>query len=134
MNKKTLKQVIKEAVRSALNEGVIGNYRGCKNVRLVYHGEWADPELKYRNYIANYNDIEDTLWGQFLDETNYPDNPSNKEVDNAFTEYVKENENEVISLIKEYGEETNDDDETLPQYAYDRVEEEIKKLYSKSNQ
>ena len=103
MNKKTLKQVIKEAVRSALNEGVIDNYRGCKNVKLIYHGEWADPELKYRNYIANYNDIEE--------ETNYPDNPSNKEVDNAFTEYVKENENEVISLIKEYGEEDNDDDD-----------------------
>ena len=74
------------------------------------------------------------LWQEFIDETGYPDNPSNKEVDNAFTEYVKENENEVISLIKEYGEETNDDDETLPQYAYDSVEEEIKKLYSKSNQ
>lgn len=111
MNKKTLKQVIKEAVRSALNEGVIGNYRGCKNVKLIYHGDWGDPELKYHNYIANYNDIEDTLWDAFLEESGYPDNPSNKEVDNAFTEYVKENENEVISLIKEYGEEDNDDDD-----------------------
>lgn len=51
------------------------------------------------------------LWQEFIDETGYPDNPSNKEVDNAFTEYVKENENEVISLIKEYGEEDNDDDD-----------------------
>lgn len=41
-------------------------FRGNKEIELVSHGEWADPDLIYDGYTFNYWEIEDALWEDFL--------------------------------------------------------------------
>lgn len=40
---------------------------GIRGVYMIWHGQWSDPELKYKNHICNYYDIEDSMF-QFMKE------------------------------------------------------------------
>lgn len=75
-------------------------YRNCKTIEFVWHGEWADPELKVDNFIANYWDIEEPLWQDFLSDTGHSNAESyTPEVEAEFNEYVAKHEKEVRDLI-----------------------------------
>ena len=78
-------------------------YRGNKRIKFAYNGDYADPDLIYNGYTFNYYDIEDALWGDFLDgvedgdidvsfDREYAENNSDdKAVNDAFNLYVQEN-------------------------------------------
>lgn len=71
---------------SKLKEG----YRGS-NVEFKWNGTQSDPDLIYNGYTFNYYDIEDALWGEFLEETGYTDDKSkDPEVEEEFNKYVQE--------------------------------------------
>lgn len=41
-------------------------YRNAPNTEFISHGEWCDPEIRYRNGILiNANEFEENLYGQF---------------------------------------------------------------------
>lgn len=81
-------QKVNESVKKSLTEGF---YRGCKDITMIGHGAWSDPELEYNGYLFNYWDIEDALWDGFLDETGYSDAQSDDpKVEEEFNTYVKE--------------------------------------------
>lgn len=56
--------------------------------RVVWHGEWADPEVIFdyegEQYVINYNVVVESMWLQFKyyceDEGLKPDDHSNDEV------------------------------------------------------
>ena len=48
----------------------MANYLGIKGVKFIYHGEWSDPEIIYKNRTFNMHDVEDVLWNEFQAMTN----------------------------------------------------------------
>lgn len=90
-------------------------YRGTK-VELIWHGTQSDPELSIDNYVANYYDVEDTLWDEFkdlakelkwtIDETKdvvVNEDGEETNLEDTFTDYVKKNEDKVVEYVKEFG-------------------------------
>lgn len=78
------------------------NWRGCKNIKMIWHGEWSDPELvtEYDDteYRFNYHDIEDALWYDFLESNDitekdtYDENGNiSDEYENMFSKYCQDN-------------------------------------------
>lgn len=82
--------------------GTSDNFRGCPDIQIRWHGEYADPELISWGYIANYYEIEDTVveWAK--------EDGIDTENNNAFNKYCQENETAIISLIKKYGKPEED--------------------------
>ena len=65
------------------------NWRGCKDIDMVWYGNYSDPSLLYNGYEFNYWDIEDALWSDFLESTGHKDSESsNPEVEKEFNEWL----------------------------------------------
>lgn len=78
-----LRQIVKESIKRVLKEG--GNiywkdedctphtnsretYRGVPGTIYVWHGEWADPTIIYKDQEINYWDIEDYMWDIYKED------------------------------------------------------------------
>lgn len=109
-----------------LDEG----FRGCKKVRMIWHGEWSAPELYYKDedgkeYFANYYDVEDSIWNYYQEEAEYAKKNNdkyakelnskydwsslNEKDDTDFNKFVVDNENSVIEDVIEFSESNNYD-------------------------
>lgn len=65
-------------------------YRGVPGTTYVYHGEWSDPEIWYDDESINANDIEDSLWNDFREETGSDDEDEFENwLDEKGTDYIK---------------------------------------------
>ena len=53
--------------------GVNDNWYGIKSVKFIPHGEWADPEIKYRGKYYNAVDVEDELYNIWREQLEYGD-------------------------------------------------------------
>lgn len=65
-------------------------FYGIKEIELVFHGDWGDAELIYKNKSYNYYDLEDALienYKEYLKEENLKDDKYK-----FFSEFVKNNE------------------------------------------
>lgn len=75
---------------------------GIRGIYLIDHGNWADPELKYKNYICNYWDIEDSMVQymkeRIADGEDWGD-PSN---DDDFCRFCRAHANEIKEDIIEF--------------------------------
>lgn len=73
-------------------------FYGIDDIYLIWHGEWADPELEYNGRLYNYYAIEDTLWNEFCDECKEkgidPD-----ENQGLFNDYVKSQADYIKDII-----------------------------------
>ena len=47
----------------------MANYCNVPGVQFIYHGDWADPELIYKDHVFNAHDVEDSLWDEFQEQT-----------------------------------------------------------------
>lgn len=74
------------------------NWRGCKNIKMRYYNEWADPDLIYKGYVFNYWDIESALSQMFVEETGFA---ADDEV--AFNHYVQEHAENYLEDVIFYG-------------------------------
>lgn len=128
LSESQLQRVIKESIMSVLRESrpmqpkwakglseskrkslfrEAKSWRGCPNVHMIWHGEWSDPELEADGCVANYWDVENSLWYSFLEETGHSDSDSgNPQVEKEFNQWLQANESEVVSTIYEYGTES----------------------------
>ena len=57
----------RKSTKKTVKESKGNNWRGCKNIQMVSHGSWGDPDLVYDGYTFNYWDIEGALWNEFLE-------------------------------------------------------------------
>lgn len=48
----------------------MANYCNVPGVEFVYHNDWTDPELVYKDHVFNLHDAEDFLWDEFQSQTN----------------------------------------------------------------
>lgn len=96
-----LKKIITKSTMKLLRENEDNsNWYGCPNIRMIYHGNWADPELEANGHVANYWDIEDTWWRQFLEETGHSDSEANDpQVEEEFAQFLRSNEPSIIDDI-----------------------------------
>lgn len=70
----------KSILKNKINKDA--GFRGAKNVEMIWHGTQSDPELKYKNYLFNYWDIEDALWDAYKEEESNP-------TEEGFDKYVQ---------------------------------------------
>lgn len=73
-------------------------YRGIRGVHLIWHGEWADPELSYKGKVVNYYAVEDVFWEEYKDERRAKgvDTPEDA---SEFTKYCQQHAADVKQLI-----------------------------------
>lgn len=65
-------------------------FYGVPDVHLIWHGQWSDPELLYKEKLYNYYDIEDCLYLAWQEEnSNVP-----------FVIWVQQNEDKVYSALE----------------------------------
>lgn len=79
------------------------NWRGCKDIKMIWHGEWADPELVTEydgvEYWFNYYDIENALWEDFLESEGIEEKDTydergmgiSDEYEDKFSKYCQDN-------------------------------------------
>lgn len=77
-------------------KGGENNWRGVPGVHMIWHGEWADPELEYEGKIANYWDIEDAMYEWATEDG------VNVDSDEAFNKYCQEHDYDVYALFDNY--------------------------------
>lgn len=74
-----------------------GNFwRGVKDVLMIWHGSWSDPELRHGDAVCNYWSVEDSLWEMFKDEKRPVDLD---DCEDEFSAYCRENRGMVLELI-----------------------------------
>lgn len=78
---------------------------GVPGIRMIWHGEWNDPELECDGYVANYYDVENTMHEYAKEDGVDADN------DDVFAQYVRDHADDAKYLVTECGtkEEDNDD-------------------------
>lgn len=69
-------------------------WRGVEGVEFIWHGEWADPELRYGNIVANCVEVENDLQAYTIGEI-----PDDDRYEERFTMWCRENRTEVIDSI-----------------------------------
>lgn len=82
--------------------GKDNNWLGVPGIRMIWYGEWSDPELECNGYVANYWDVENTLYEYAQDDG------VNVENDDDFAQYVRDNADAAKDLIEQYGEKQID--------------------------
>ena len=85
-SKRIKKKLIKESANS---------WMGCQRIKMIWHGEWSDPELEYNGSVANYWDVENWCAEACREEGV---NPNDK---NAFANWIRQNEDRVGMTIQE---------------------------------
>ena len=111
-----------------LNSG-LPKYRGCKDIEIIWHGDWADPELRYNGYVANYYKIDNEA--AVYAKTDGVDVDCEK----AFNSFVQQHEDNIGNRIIQTGKkEYNpfEDNEELNE-SYYGFEQKDGKYYLYSN-
>lgn len=99
--KNSVKRILKETTsqrignRKHIIKESANSWMGCKEITMIWHGEWSDPELEYNGCVANYWDVEDWCAEVCREEGV---NPEDK---NAFANWIRQNEDRVGATIEE---------------------------------
>ena len=90
-----------------INENSLPTFRGVAGTIYRSHGDYNDPEIEADGYIANYYDVEDTLYEDCKEECgqDFADN------DEQFNKYCQDHADYVIYLIKEFGKPIEQDED-----------------------
>ena len=72
------------------------NYYGIPEVKYIYHNEWSDPELYYKEEYYNINDIEDIMYSDF--EEYKEENP---DYNGEFEDYMREHTEDILYLLEQ---------------------------------
>lgn len=75
-------------------------YRGIKDIEFVWHGEWSDPALIYKGHSFNYWDVEDALWGDYVEQE--CEGNADKGDDYAFALWLKKNTDYVYGYLDDW--------------------------------
>ena len=78
-------------------------WRGVKDVYIIWHGEWSDPELMHGDFVANYWEVEDTMWQRYKElakEEGYTEEECKELGEAGFNKYCQERAEEIYELIE----------------------------------
>lgn len=76
-------------------------WRGVEGVTMIWHGEWSDPELEYDGKVANYLDVENTMWERYKEECRCADFYHFSGDDDAeFNRFCRDYAEDVYELIE----------------------------------
>lgn len=93
---------VEESHKGKLTES-IGDYRGVKGITMYYWSSGDDPVLEYKDWVADYYDVEDALWNMYVEEKE-EEGISEKDLDpiydDDFNEFCQRNRDYIIELIK----------------------------------
>lgn len=59
-------------------------FYGIYGIQFIYHGDWADPELKWHGKSFNYYEIEAPLWETYKEDCENPN-------EDDFATWIKKN-------------------------------------------
>lgn len=76
-----------------------GRAFGLKDARFIWHGEWADPEIEYKEKIYNYYDIEDYLWSLY--EEDCEENGCVPNADDFSTNYIPQHNKGESCVVRD---------------------------------
>jgi|SRR5574344_2370846 hypothetical protein len=101
------------------------NWYGIEGIEFIYHGEWSDPEICYKNHVINCHDIEDGMWEEYLEYLKENGvHLTEEEMNENFGNYMRRNKEEVYSLFE---------DMIADDYGKEIVEDSITKVYAPLN-
>ena len=63
-------------------------FYGIYGIRMIWHGEWSDPELLWHGKSFNYYDVETPLWHEYKEVCEICGTKPNE---NDFEKWVKIN-------------------------------------------
>ena len=63
-------------------------FYGIYGIEVIWHGEWADPELIWHKKPFNYYDVENALWSYYKEECDDLNIPI---IEDNFDKWVKKN-------------------------------------------
>ena len=92
-------------VINKLNESIntkLPLFCGIRGVYLINHGEWSDPELRYKNYICNYWDIEDSMFQYMKERIADGEDWGDPNNDDDFCRFCRAHANEIKEDIIEF--------------------------------
>lgn len=76
-------------------QSVSDNWRGNKNIRMGYYDDYNDPDLIYDGYEFNYYDMEDAMYGDYVEELKEDKEEglidSDEPTDEGFNRFVQDN-------------------------------------------
>ena len=79
-------------------------YRGIGDVYILWHGEWADPELEYNGMVVNYHYVEDAMYSNFRYECEASRTDHHMI---SFTRYCMDRADIVKQLIEDIWDQSN---------------------------
>lgn len=94
---------------------------GVPGIRMIWHGEWNDPELECDGYVANYWDVENTMYEYAKEDGVDADN------DDAFAQYVRDHADDAKYLVTECGTKEEDNDDFIDSGCHGKTKKKAKK-------
>jgi len=76
-------------IKSSVND----NWRGVPGVKMIWHGEWSDPELEYNGKVLNYWEVENTMYERAKEDGIDAEN------DEAFNKYCQDYAYDVYEMF-----------------------------------
>jgi hypothetical protein len=77
------------------------NYCGIEGIKFIYRGEWADPELYYKDRYFNVYEVEDVFY------TEYEEDCEQGYFSGTYAEYAYSRKEEIYDLLDWIIEECN---------------------------
>ena len=127
-----LKSLIKESVKTILNEGghltwnddgrmktnSKDTWYGVPGSTFVWHGEWSDPEIyfeyKGEQYVINGSEAEDWLWNNFKEYCQeHGINPDEHSDDEIYYNFASEEAEQVLLDMGPYNENYSNLNESI---------------------
>ena len=71
----------------------MNNYRGIEDISILWHGDWADPEMEYAGMTVNYWAVENAIYEEYKATGRDPNNEF------AFSAYCVDHADRVRQLI-----------------------------------
>ncbi len=84
-------------------------YCGIPDIIILWHGEWADPEIRWNGLTCDYYDLDDALWDCYAEECGDKSAPA--DVD-RFPVWVKENAELVREFLRNMAKASDEISET----------------------
>lgn len=64
---------------------------GIRGVYQIWHGQWADPEVKYKNYVCNEWDLQESMYITMKDRIEDGEDWGDPDNDDDFINFCRKN-------------------------------------------
>ena len=101
-----------ESLNESTNDEESNGWCGIPDVKFIWHGQWSDPELEHNGYVANYWDIEDSMYQFMKERIADGEKWGDPENDDDFCKFCAAHADSIRQDIEEMGEPIVDTEES----------------------